>query len=70
MGIVTGRTVFDDPLSGPVGDALAVCPAHPIFFLSEMALAAQLVAVIHVHFHTPFGLKEITRILFMTRETG
>ena len=70
VGIVTGRTVFDDPFACPVGDAFAVGTAHPIFFLSEMALAAHLVAVIHIHFHAPFGYQKITLILFVTGKTG
>ena len=55
MGIVTGSAVFDHPLAGPIGNALTVGTTHPIFFLSEMALTAHLVAVIHVHFHALFG---------------
>ena len=55
MGIVTGRTVLNDPFARPVGQALAVGAAGPVFFLSEMALAAQLIAVIHINFDTCFG---------------
>ena len=70
MGVMTGGTVLNDPFAGPVGNALAVGTAHPIFFLSEMALTAELVAVIHVHFHAPFGFQKISFILFMARITG
>ncbi len=70
MGIVTTGAVFNHPLSGPVGDALAVGATHPIFFLSEMALAAHLVAVIHVHFHALFGYQKIALIFFVTGITG
>ena len=52
---MTKRTIADDPLADPVGDALAVGTAHPIFFLSEVALAAHLIAVIHINFQTGFG---------------
>ena len=69
MGIVTRRTVFDDPFACPIGDAFTVGAAHPIFFLSEMALTAHLVAVVHVYLHTLFGLQEITLILFVAGKT-
>ena len=70
MGIVAGYTVFDDPLAGPVRNALAVGTAHPVFFLSEMALRAHLVAVIHIHFDTGFGFQRITFLKIMTCKTG
>jgi hypothetical protein len=44
--------------------------SHPIFVLSEMALTAELVAVIHIYFDTIFGHQKITLILLMTGETG
>jgi hypothetical protein len=44
--------------------------SHPIFVLSEMALTAELVAVIHIYFDTIFGHQKIALILFMTGETG
>jgi hypothetical protein len=67
---VTGRTGSDDPLASPVGDAFAMGTSHPIFVLSEMALTAELVAVIHIYFLVLFGQQKITLILFMTGETG
>lgn len=70
MGIVTRRAVPDDALAGPVGDALAVGTAHPVFFLPEMALAAHLVTVIHIDFRTLLGHQKITLILFVTCKTG
>ena len=70
MRIVTGHTVFDDPLAGPVGDTLAVGTADPVFFLSEMTLRAQLVAVVHIHIDTRFGFQKITFLPIMTRKTG
>jgi hypothetical protein len=69
MGIVTKCTVFDDPFASPVGGSLAVCAAHPIFFLSEMALTAHLVAVIHVQFQSLFSHQEITLISLVTCKT-
>jgi hypothetical protein len=44
--------------------------SHPIFVLSEMALTAELVAVIHIYFVVLFGHQKIALILFMTGETG
>jgi hypothetical protein len=70
MRIVTGGAVFNHPLAGPVGNALAMSTTHPIFFLSEMALAAQLVGVIHVHFHALFGHQKIALIFVVTGITG
>ena len=59
---MTTGAVFNHPLAGPEGDALAVGATHPVFFLSEMALAAHLVAVIDVYFHALFGYQKITLI--------
>ncbi len=67
---MTGRTGSDDPLASPVGDAFAMGTSHPIFVLSEMALSADLVAVIHIYFDALFGHQKIALILFMTGETG
>jgi len=44
--------------------------ADPILFLSEMALPAQLVTVIHVHFCTFFSNQNIPVVLVVTRKTG
>ena len=70
MGIVTGHTVFNDPPAGPVIDALAVGAAYPIFFLSEMALTAHLVAVIQINLHTFFSQQKVALIFIMTGKTG
>jgi hypothetical protein len=70
MGIVTGGAVFNHPLAGPVGDAFAVSTTHPIFFLSEMALTAHLVAVVHIGFHALFGYQKITLIFVVTGKAG
>ena len=70
MGVVTSGAVFNHPLAGPIGDALAVGTTHPIFFLPEMALAAHLVGVIHIHFHALFGYQKITLIFVVTGITG
>ena len=67
---MTRRTGPDDPLAGPVGDAFAMGTSHPIFVLSEMALTAELLAVIHIYFDTIFGHQKIALILFMTGKTG
>ena len=66
---MTGCTVFDDPSTRPVSQALAVGSAHPVFFLSEMALAAQLVAVIHVDPGSLFNHEEIALVFFMAGKT-
>ena len=63
---MTGGTVCDDPRSGPVRQALAVGTAHPVFFLSEMALPAHLVGVIHIHFDALFGYQKITIFFVVT----
>jgi hypothetical protein len=70
MRIVAGCTVFDDPPTRPVGDTFAVGSAGPIFFLSEMALAAHLIAVIHIYFRTLFGYQKIPLIFFVACITG
>ena len=70
MGIVTGGAIFNDPPAGPVADAFAVCAANPVFFLSEMALSAQFVAVVHIHFDARFGYQRIPIVLFVTGKTG
>jgi hypothetical protein len=53
-----------------VGDAFAMSSSHPIFVLSEMALTAELVAVIHIYFLALFAHQKIALILFMTGKTG
>jgi hypothetical protein len=70
VGIVTGGAVFNHPLTGPIGDALAVGTTHPIPFLPEMALSAHLVAVVHIDFHALFGYQKITLIFIVTGKTG
>ena len=70
MRVMTGCTVFDDPLARPVGDALAVGATGPILFLPEMALAAHLVAVIHIYLRSLFGYQKITFISFVAGITG
>ena len=67
---MTAGAVFNHPLAGPVGDALAVGATHPVFFLPEVALAAHLVAVVHIDFRALFGYQKITLILFMTGIAG
>jgi hypothetical protein len=67
---VTAGAVFNHPLAGPVGNALAVGTTHPVFFLSEMALPAHLIGVIHVHFDALFGHQKITLIFVVTGITG
>jgi hypothetical protein len=44
--------------------------SHPIFALSEMALTAKLVAVIHICFLALFAHQKVTLILFMAGKTG
>ena len=70
MGIVTSGAVFNHPLAGPVGDTLAVSATHPVSFLPEMALAAHLVAVIHIDFCTLFGYQKIPFIFFVAGIAG
>ena len=67
---MTAGTVFNHPSAGPVRDALAVGTANPVFFLPEVALTAQLVAVIHIHFHAIFGFQKITLFFAVAAETG
>jgi hypothetical protein len=70
MGIMTRRAVLHNPRAGPVGEALAVSTAHPIFMLSEMALSAHPVTVIHIHFQSFFGHQIIAFIFVMAGKTG
>ena len=70
MGIVTTGAVFNHALAGPVGDALAVGTTHPVYFLSEVTLAAHLVAVIHIDFRALFGYQKIPLIFFVAGITG
>ena len=70
MGVVTGNTVFDYPLSCPVRDALAVRPSNPIPTFSKMAPAAHLVTVIHIYSRPIFVHQKVTFILLVTRKTG
>ena len=70
MGIMAGSAVFDDPPAGPVGDAFAVSAARPVFFLPEVALAAHLVAVIHIDLRSLFGYQIIALIFFVASITG
>jgi hypothetical protein len=67
---VTRRTGPDDPLAGPVGDAFTMGTSYPIVVLSEMALTAELVAVIHIYFLALFAHQKIALILLVTGETG
>ena len=66
MRIVAAGAVFDHPLAGPVRDALAMGTTHPVFFLSEVALATHLVAMIHIDFRTLFGYQKVALIFFVT----
>lgn len=70
MGIVTRDTVFNDAFAGPVGNSFAVGAANPVFLLSEMTLAAHLVAVIHVDLNFRFGYQVITFVFFVTGIAG
>ena len=70
MGVVAGRAIFDDPSTRPVGNTLAVCAANPVFFLSEMALSAQFVAVVHIHLDARFGYQRIPVVFFVTGKAG
>jgi len=67
---MAGRAIFYHSFTRPVGNALSMCPANPITFLSEMALTTQFVAVIHTHLGTFFGDQNITIIFIMAGETG
>ena len=66
MGVVARHTVFNYPITGPVGNTLAVGTANPVFMLPEMALPAHLVTVIHIDLYFCFGHQEITFVLFVT----
>jgi hypothetical protein len=44
--------------------------AHPVFFLPEMALGAQLVAMVHVHPDTGFGFQNIAFLFIVTGKAG
>ena len=70
MGVVAGRAIFDYPPARPVGNAFAVCAANPVFFLPEMALSAQFIAVVHIHFDARFGYQKIPIVLFVTGKAG
>jgi len=70
MGIVTAGAVFNHPLAGPVRDALAVGTTDPVFFLPEVALSAELIGMIHIHFHALFGLQKIAFRFVVTAVTG
>jgi len=66
---MTSRAVSDDAFTRPVRVSLAMGTANPVAFLPEVALAAQLVAVIHVHSRSLFNHEDITLIFFMTGKT-
>lgn len=66
---MAGGAVHYSPLTGPVGYTLAVGTTHPIPFLSEMALTAHLIGVIHFYFCPLLGIQKITFILVMTCKT-
>ena len=66
---MTAGTVFNYPLASPVRDSLAVGAAHPVFFLPEVALTAQLIAVIHIHLHALFGLQKVTLFFVVAAKT-
>ncbi len=66
---MTGGTTGDDPLARPVRDPFAMSTTNPVAFLSEVALAAELVTVVHVHPGSLFNHEKITLIFFMTGKT-
>ena len=70
MGIVTTGAVFNYPRAGPERNAFAMGTAHPIFFLPEVALAAHLVAVVHIDFRALFGDQKITLIFLVAGIAG
>ena len=66
---MAGGAVHHRPLTGPVGYAFSVGPAHPILFFSKMALTAHLIGVVHFYFCPLFGIQKITVNLVMTCKT-
>ena len=67
---MTGYAAFNDPIARPVRDTLTVGTAHPVFSLSEMALTAHLVAVIHIDFGALLGDQKIAFFFVVTGITG
>ncbi len=67
---MTGRAVFDDALARPVGDPLAVGAPDPVDLLSEVALAAYLVGVIHRRLDALFRFQQVPIALFVACKTG
>ena len=70
MGVVAGGAGFNHPLACPVLDTLAVGAAHPVFFLPKVALAAQFIAVIHVHNLPRLGDQGIAFFAIVTGKAG
>ena len=70
MGVVAFSTAPDDPVAIPVGVALAVGTADPIFFLPKMTLSAELVSVVEIDLVTTFQSEEVTFLLMVTGGTS
>ena len=70
MGIVAFSTAPDDPFAIPVGVALAMGTADPIFFLPKVTLSAELIGVVEIDLVTTFQGEEVTFLLVVAGGTG
>ena len=63
---MAGGTIFHHPFPGPMTHGLAVGTSDPVFFLPEMALAAEGVGMIHVYFFLLAAVQKIPVLLAVT----
>lgn len=56
---MTGRTVKNNPIAGPIAHPLAVGASQPVTFLAEMTLTAQLVAMIKINLRAFFIFQRV-----------
>ena len=66
MRIVAGGAVVDHPLSRPVEHSFAMGTAQPVTLLAEMALAAELVAVVKIDLPAFLVFQEIPLLRVVT----
>jgi len=67
---MAARAVEYHPFTGPVGNPFAMCPAKPVPLLPEVALPAELIAVIEVDFPALLIFQIIPFLGMMTINTG
>jgi len=70
MGRVACGAVSDHPFPRPIFNPLPMCSAKPVSFLPEMALSAELVAVIEINLFTLFIDKGVTVLWMMAFHAG